>query len=442
MDIIKLYKDILSVANLRVSEDGYVSRVILDESSPFMVEGKRLVLPTQQHLNNPDKTTRVIFHPLRENPLHGESEVLVSFRQALNTHLNISIGLLLTQMLQLATSDAEHSKLSPDQSAFLSRLKKADETTFINFTKLLQAMPIDQTKQAFVQVFLKKGGEHNGRKYKRIGVVHFPLYQELIKKVPKGAPRDKVYDVDLRAHDRDNYIALMEYVFNQIGTPGAYNAPSDSDIAPSTEAIMAALLKVGSELNDQIDLFSNIFEDIESMKINSDWVETFDNLSNYIVDIRKIPTQLGNEGSSLKGQGTGNKLDDVEMTRQQAPAAVNTENMSISERLRAQEQQRYQQAQALQQVGQGMMPGFQQGFQPSAVPAAAMPLPRTATGQINMAEALRQRGMTNQPAGMNSGWGGPPLNTRVAYSQAPQQQAPQTFGFGNVGSPFGYSSGI
>ena len=289
MKLLELYENLLKAAFLATTEDGYVSRKFGDQTDPAIIKGKRLVLPTQEHLANPNKKDIILFHPLSENILKGESVVLEEFRTSLNIRLNFTIGLIAFQLLQIATSTKEHAKLTPDQSEFLSDLKNADEKTLDTFGKLLKAMNVSQNQNVFVSIFLKRSGSVGGKKYQRAGIVAFPFYEELMKSTTE------LYGVKLRVKDRETFIKLMEYIFPNIGVPESHNRGSDSDVAPFLDALMKAVMTVSAPLNDQITLFSNFLDSPEEMMVNDEWVEVFDNLGVMLPQIRSIPMQAGSE---------------------------------------------------------------------------------------------------------------------------------------------------
>lgn len=309
MKLLDLYKSLLKTAHLVVTEDGCVSRSFAGRTEPVLIGGKRLVLPTREHLANSNTKERLVFHPLNENFLKGESIILEHFRKSLNTRLNFTIGLLAYQLLSIAASPAEHAKLNPDQSEFLSKVKNADEKTLEVFRKIMKAMGQDQTQRSFVSLYLKRGGELHGVKHARIGVVVFPFYKELAKEGTKEG--HEVYGVKLRVKDREALMALMAYMIPGISVPEKHNRASDSDVAPFLDALMKAVLAVAAPLNDLIELFKNQLEDpstvegeegtgAETLLFEDTWVEAFDNLSLMIPEIRSIPMQAGNEGQPSK----------------------------------------------------------------------------------------------------------------------------------------------
>lgn len=296
MDLFQTYKAVLKTAMLTTSEDGYVYSEVFGEKEPFTIGGKRLVLPTNEHLRNPDKESRIMFHPLRENPMHyGESEVLSSFRNALNTRLNASIALLSLQLIDIASTVPKQKALNPDQAVFLSEVKTVDEKkeSFNRLAKITAAMPLGQTSKAFVSIYLKKGGKIDGVKYKKAAIVSFPLYEELLK------DEGEVYGVKIRQKDKTAYINLLEYLFEDIGTPNAYSAGSNSDVAPSLECIMGALKKIGTAINDQAELFKGVITDSNEIVIDSEWVDYFINIERLVPEINRILPQFGNEPKDI-----------------------------------------------------------------------------------------------------------------------------------------------
>lgn len=295
MNLIELYKEILKVAKLTTDDEGYVSSNLMGNKEPFVIGGKRLVLPTSAQLRNPDRESRIVFHPLRENALQtGEPEVLAAYRNAVNTRLNGAIALLLANLVRIATSVAEHKNLNPDQTEYLTILKNADEKTFETLAKIISEMPLGQTKKAFVSIYLKKGAKLNDRTYKKAGIVSFPFYQDLLE------AKDEVYGVKIRQKDKNGFKGLMEYVFSEgISTINYYSAGSSSDVAPSLESIMGAVKNIGAVINSMVENFKDVLEDHEEMIIDAGWVEAFENIDKFLPEIRLIPTQFGNDSKSV-----------------------------------------------------------------------------------------------------------------------------------------------
>lgn len=297
MKILDLYKSILKAAGLVVTEDGFIKMQLGDSSKPAIVKGKSLVLPTTEHLKNPDWSNRVAFHPMFENILRPESDVMALYRQAANIRVNVVTGTLAMYLLRLATSPAEHAALSPDQSEFLSLLKNADEKTVGVLKKLLDAAPVSKPQQSFVHIFLKKTGLVDGKRFSRVGVVVFPLYQELVK----AAKTNEVFGVKMRVKDREALILLLEYIFTGIATDGAYSRGSNCSVAPSIDVMMMTIGGLAAALNPITELYGSVMDeaDTEDLMFQTDWAESFSNLALMVPQIRSIPMLAGNDGDSV-----------------------------------------------------------------------------------------------------------------------------------------------
>lgn len=297
MKLIELYKDILAVGSLRVDDEGMVSAAVAGSTTPYMVEGKRLVLPTPQQMSNADWSNRVSFHPLQENILRGESKVMEKYRNAVNIRLNYVIGMIAQELMGLAVDVAAHKRLNPDQAILLSHLKDADEKSMAVFQSLMKAMGIGNKDRCFVHIFLKRGGVVQGKKYNRACIVSFPLYEELLK------DEKQVYGVTMSKKHKAVIRALIEFILPGIDQPGHFDAGSESDIAPFLDCLMHGVMKVASCVNDVLANYEQFIDRADEYRYNDDWVEAFDNLAALLPEIRMIPMQAGNEGSVAKTPG-------------------------------------------------------------------------------------------------------------------------------------------
>lgn len=316
MKIIDLYKSILSTASLIVDQQNMVSASMRGTTVPFTVSGKRLVLPTPEHLCNPDKSGIYLFHPLSENILGGESVVMEKFRHAINTRLNYVLGSLMDALLVLGISVGEHAKMSPDQSELLALTKEADEKTLTQYRALLKAMGMGDKEKCIVHMFLKRGGKVGGKTYNRAVIVRFPLYEELIKK------EKTVYGVSLRNRDRETLIKLLEFLIPGIEVAHHYDKGSESDIGPFLDALMRGLMPMASRINSVVETYKAFLDKPEELLYEDDWVEVFDNLAQLLPEIRAIPMQAGNQGP-VEGKAPPVAVPSTPQFQVAPPAPVN-----------------------------------------------------------------------------------------------------------------------
>lgn len=295
MNINDFYKSILNCGNLSTDKDGYAS--VKGSNAPVLISGKRLVLPTNNQLSSGNWSEKIVFHPLSENILRGESEVIAKMRNVFNIRLNYTFAAIAQNLFSIVASSAEHHLLTPEQSEMLSIISEVDNTTLELFNKVTLSALKESPDKTFINIFLKRGGTINGKKHSRVGIVTFPLYEEL-----KNTDQEIFHGIKLRVKDRLAFKQLHEYIFPNLDVAEKYNFGSDSNIAPFFHALMGTVLGVGSKFNDVLELFSKEIDDSQVLVFDSEWVETIENLNEMTPQIRLIPMQAGNEGSLKVGE--------------------------------------------------------------------------------------------------------------------------------------------
>ena len=296
MNIIDLYTSILDCGSLTTNDEGFVS--VKHNNSPVLVEGKRLVLPTHKQLSSGGWDNKMVFHPLSESVLRGESEIIAKMRSVFNIRLNSTFAAIAVNLLSIIASTDEHKKLNPVQSELLSAVGEVDKPTMDAFIKVMTAIIKDSAEKGFINIFLKRGGLIKGKKFSRVGVVTFPFYEELQKQ------QETYYGVKLRSKDRIVFIQLCEYILPSLNVEEQYNYGSESRIAPYLDALMGTVLGIASKFNDILETFSKEIDDSEDLVFNAEWVEAFENLEVMLPQIRQIPVQQGNEGKARMDDNT------------------------------------------------------------------------------------------------------------------------------------------
>lgn len=290
-----LYKAILESAGAVVDERGFVSSKNFGstERPPLIIEGERLVLPVPEQLQSGRAGVTLAFHPLFEHANHGESKVLATLRKMMSVKLSFTLTAITANLLTLAASTAEHKKLTPDQSEFLSVVGDVDEATCVAFGKYIENMAKKNQATHMANIYLKRGGVLNKHPYNRTSIVTFQAYTELSTaetKTPIGGAK-------FRVKDRAGVVNLFQYVLPMIAVKDAYSAGSNSAVAPFIDALMKSYAQVASRLNDVLTLFKKHIQDAEELMIDTSWITAFDNLGVWQAAILTIPPQAGNDGA-------------------------------------------------------------------------------------------------------------------------------------------------
>lgn len=289
-ELLDFYRSVLRSASMEVDDDGTVSAVVGADSEPKLIDGQRLVIPTKNQLSNPNWEDRIVFHPIEENILRGESLIIETLRRDMNTKANLSVVTLLYELMALAASRAEHAKLNPDQLEVLTLVPEASEKDLEFLRALLRKIPFDKPSQSVMSFYIKRGGKVGGKGFRRVGVVSFPLLQELNNGEPKvfgvKPPSVKV---------RENVTKLLNYILPSQLTPENYSQGSDDDTAPYFDALLKLFVAVAQPINDTVLTFANVLDGSDAMLLEGDWLEYAEDLSKYR---RLIPAMKGNQGAS------------------------------------------------------------------------------------------------------------------------------------------------
>ena len=292
-NLLKLYEGLLNLSGLEADKDGYIS-VINDKDNklPLMIKNKRVVLPTQFHLKNSNPEEKLLFSPIPESVFKGPSEVLERYKDCINIRLNIVTGTLFSYLLALSKNNEIHSKLDPEQLDLIIKLKDVDETSVKNFTNLMLSGVESRIKKFFINIYLNRGGIVKEKRWARVGIVTFPLYEELKKE------ENTIYNVKLRAKDKIIYKKLYEYVFPFINERFYYSEGSQSEVAPWLDSLVRTTLSIYTNISDNINKFKDFIDEPDSMLYKDEWVSLFMDLNKLRSEFITIPIQQGNEGSN------------------------------------------------------------------------------------------------------------------------------------------------
>lgn len=295
MRLLSLYKSILESLNVQADNLGLLTHRSFDgqtEPVSVTVEGKsrRLVLPSPEMLSSGLSQEVVAFHPLSEVSNRGESEVFKRLKTLVSLRLTMTLMVLLEDLTELAANKSAHASLPPKLHGLLEAMPNADQKLLESVQAILAAA-VQGGKNRLINLYMKRGGTHQGRNWSRLAVVSFPILEEL------DNPDRKVFGVQLRVKDVPQIKALFDLVLPNSDIAGTYNAASDSMDAPYFEALMLAYAKLGAALNAMIKIGGKHIEDGNELKMDLKWV-------NELADIAEmrfeIPALDGNKGISLK----------------------------------------------------------------------------------------------------------------------------------------------
>ena len=295
LDLNTIYKAILATGWLITDEQGMVYRnlsaVTGENKEPFIMLEKSVALPTRENLARSGRDNLLIFHPLMEGLLGGESPVIGKLRRAYGIRFAFSAAAIFTAILSGVNHSTEYSKFSPDQMDLLSVVKGATADTLKKWEKLME-LSIEKhgMSNAFVDMYIKRDQQLAGQPYSRVASVRFPIYQELTKNPDKPFGSKMV----LSNSDRDVIVKLFEFIFPNIGLADSYSVGTSSRIAPYLDALLTVYGKLFKITNNIYDKFKDVILFEESVRTELDWPEWFRDIESLKNISHSVPQQFGN----------------------------------------------------------------------------------------------------------------------------------------------------
>ena len=291
MKVQALYKAILEAVGAIVTDDDLIS-ITRPEADPIFatIGDKRLALPSDNLLNkgafNSDGGL-IAFHPLCENVVLDASPVLQHLEKMMAFRLTWVFRELLMQLVAIAANTKLHKKMKVKTHGLLSALPEADDRTRKDFVRILENTTVTGQKR-LLTLFIRKGGTFGGDKVNQLG----RFYPSIVDNLDKE--KRTLLGVNLRIADVAGFLALIEYVLPDYQDSDRYSAPTNSPVAPAFHALLKTYGKVANQLNKIVDLHEAHLENADTLRINTEWLDAVQDLSQYR---EKIPMLPGNDGA-------------------------------------------------------------------------------------------------------------------------------------------------
>lgn len=301
MDITTLYKPLGQCAGWTFTENGVAETELTGTKSVIKVDNLILTLPTSEFLRKPDWTQFVAFHPLCENNLRGESQVLRTLRNWWMIRLNGAFVALLEGLVTVAADTDGHKRLGAKASEFLSVIKGADEKTVKAMSKILD-VACTSVETRLVSCYLKRGGEWKGDRYNRVCVIDFPILQSI------DAQKQTILDQKVaRKGDFNELQALIKWVLGldpkaDVPTENPYTVGTNDMTAPYLTAFLSSMYLLGKRINHLVKLYKKVLPELAEYEYDLSWHE---HMGNFKELANLLPAYEGNVGVPPKDESVG-----------------------------------------------------------------------------------------------------------------------------------------
>lgn len=262
--MLDFYKKTIGFGDLIADDQGMLSHQIpgTERTNALTITSKRVVLPTKEHLANPDWSNRMAFHPLVENQIGSESLIHERFRRSVNSAINLRFTYILFAIARICKDEftEKRNKLGGHYSDIWSATTKADDKFYQKIESFIDSHP------TFVHTVIHRGFKVDNTQY-RVGCeVFFPVYEDLVN------TKDRIINgINFRVSDIETFKNIYRLVFPNCDKPNSYTRGSDSTFSPSLFAQLSAINALYSRLNHIFTSFHEVTEDKDFIRDTS-WI--------------------------------------------------------------------------------------------------------------------------------------------------------------------------
>ena len=325
MQPVDFYRELLLSTGIKENQDG-IGFVTEGSSVPLTVKKKVLVLPTEEiqaNYNNSQDDIQV-FHPACENVMRKDSEVFNFLKKLYRASLFIDLQQVMLDLAEFSADNSKQGKMNKRQRTILSLLSEFDEKTKANLEKVFDKIDINGDTKA-IDLTVQRGGEVDGTRYNRVGMVRIPFWQDLEE------AKDHIHGVKIRKKDIEAYNQILNVIFSDTAArteDHVITVGTNSSTAPSFVALTLAYIKAKEEIIRVHDIFKDKFHDISSS--NLEWQEGLNELNVYR---GLIPMYPGNEGEPTIAESKERKrLPEPEAREESSRPRANNHHLTNSGR--------------------------------------------------------------------------------------------------------------
>ncbi len=280
----KTYEAILKSLYCKI-EDGVVCSI---DDKPYTIDGKNIVIPSPDLLRENEWDDKIAFHPLCENALGGQSDIIRWLIKRVNHAITMNYCYLVTACIVIAqTTELQASIKNAKYTEYIGLLDGAKESTQKFWAKMIKTYADESSDVSFSNVYIQRATDIGDKTFARVAILDIPmLLGENAPGVLQGVKAPN------RA-DRDMILEFTKKVFFGL----EYQYGSNSDV-PYFESLMKLYYAVASRLNEVRKILKGGIDDgglISTVSLSwHKWLET-----DMLDQIGSIPPLNGNVGPAV-----------------------------------------------------------------------------------------------------------------------------------------------
>ena len=300
MKRVELYELLLRSLNVQADANGRLVGKVGDVDKEIVYDDKHFYLPTAEVLAKPANETSsyLFFDPLTESAVRQESESARFLKKLMTSRLQLSISLLVTNLLLILNKEENAGKAKSGQTLLYRQGFTPTSTIMRSHKKLLLNGVKDNVTNRIISIFLKRGGTLDGERYSRVAKVSFPILDAF------KSTTNAIFGVEMSARDKENILKLYSYVIYGDTSPtdeldDEFSAGSNSKMAPYFQSLCFAYCNIAKRINEVNKIYKSLYENSEtyskSIHIDLEFEDHIQELNGFKKD--PMPLLAGNNGT-------------------------------------------------------------------------------------------------------------------------------------------------
>jgi len=226
-NLLEFYTDVLNTLKIKISSNSglYIPTNGSKGKLPFTLGNKQMYLPTKEVIktslepdeNNKLQVVKELFNPIDESAEYGDTKSLLRLKDHVERLLNNAFAVAGEVLFKVITDEKIEINdmyileviTALNKKKTSGRKNMVDEGTIKAFTSIYKNR-ISKLNKLYLHTFLKRGGVIKGIQYNRIGVLSFPVLEEILNLNKESS----IDNIKLRLKDKDAFEVLHTAIFN------------------------------------------------------------------------------------------------------------------------------------------------------------------------------------------------------------------------------------
>lgn len=299
----KFYTDTLMSVGLSVDVNDYVTIFDGEKYLSMKNQGTPIVLPTHEHLktliaeeDGKIKVKKVLFNPLDESAIKGDSVSLVTLKNTIENIVTVSVMQTADLLFRVMSNTDLQENIPVKIAKIIKNINDhktpqikhmVDKNTIIKWRSMYSDK---STHKAILKAYIGKKKSVNGKSYNRVTVINSPLLDAL----GEAKAGDKVNDVELRNKDIIVFTIILETLLNDLTAGDTLKMGSNDDRAPGFVSLMTSYIPIMKDIQAILKQLKFVDEDtyqdaFVNLKLNTG---SLGDLNRFAGELKMIPSAL------------------------------------------------------------------------------------------------------------------------------------------------------